>query len=67
MSVGEKLFARTELFDMGLMMMRSGIRARYPDYTEEQAKAEAFRRLEIANRIDDGDRYRLLDATDEQY
>jgi len=67
MSVGEKFFAGPELFDMGLMMMRSGIRARHPGYTEEQVRAEVFRRLEIAKRIDDGDRYRLLDATDEQY
>ena len=67
MSVGEKLFAGPELFDMGLMMMRSGIRVCHPDYTEELVKAEVFRRLEIAKRIDDGDRYRLLDATDEQY
>ncbi len=67
LSVGQRLLAGPELFDMGLMMMRSGIRMRYPEYNEKQVNNEIFRRLEIAKRIDDGDRYRLVDATDEQY
>ncbi len=51
---------------MGLIMMRSGIRMRYPEYNEKQVNNEIFRRLEIARRIDDGDRYRPLDAINEQ-
>ncbi len=66
LSVGQKLLAGPELFDMGLMMMRSGIRMRYPEYNEKQVNNEICRRLEIARRIDDGDRYRPLDAINEQ-
>ncbi len=66
LSVGQKLLAGPELFDMGLIMMRSGIRMRYPEYNEKQVNNEIFRRLEIARRIDDGDRYRPLDAINEQ-
>lgn len=66
LSVGQRLLAGPELFDMGLMMMRSGIRMRYPEYNEKQVNNEIFRRLEIARRNDDGDRYRPLDAINEQ-
>ena len=66
LSVGQRLLAGPELFDMGLMMMRSGIRMRYPEYNEKQVNNEIFRRLEIARRIDDGNRYRPLDAINEQ-
>ena len=66
LSVGQKLLAGPELFDMGLMMMRSGIRMRYPEYNEKQVNNEIFCRLEIARRNDDGDRYRCLDAINEQ-
>ena len=66
LSVGQKLLAGPELFDMGLMMMRSGIRMRYPEYNEKQVNNEIFRRLEIVRRIDDGDRYRPLDAINKQ-
>ena len=66
LSVGQRLLAGPELFDMGLMMMRSGIRMRYPEYNEKQVNNEIFRRLEIARRIDDGDRYRPLDTINEQ-
>ena len=66
LSVGQRLLAGPELFDMGLMLMRSGIRMRYPEYNEKQVNNEIFRRLEIARRIDDGNRYRPLDAINEQ-
>ena len=66
LSVGQRLLAGPELFDMGLMMMRSGIRMRYPEYNEKQVNNEIFLRLEIARRIDDGNRYRPLDAINEQ-
>ncbi len=66
LSVGQKLLAGPELFDMGLTMMRSGICMRYPEYNEQQVNNEIFRRLEIARRIDDGDRYCPLDAINEQ-
>ena len=66
MSVGQKLLAGPELFDMGLIMMRAGIHMRYPEYNEKQVNNEIFRRLEIARRIDDGNRYRPLDAINEQ-
>ena len=38
---------------------------RDPEYNEQQVNNEIFRRLEIAKRIDDGDRYRPLDAINE--
>ena len=66
LSISQRLLAGPELFDLGLMMMRSGIRMGYPEYNEKQVDHEIFRRLEIARRIDDGDRYRLLDAVNEQ-
>jgi len=65
MTPGQKLLAGPELFDMGLVMMRSGIRTAHPEFTEEQVQAEVVRRLKIARRIDDGDRFRPVENDDE--
>ena len=66
MTMTQRFLAGAELFDMSLVMMRAGIRSQWPDFTEEQVTAEVRRRLAIARRRDDGDRYRPVDdATDD--
>lgn len=63
--MSRKFMDGLELFDMGLVMMRSGIRHSFPDYDEEQVQAELRRRLAIGKRLDDGDRYTRVEADNE--
>jgi hypothetical protein len=65
-TVGSKIMAGPDLFDSGLIMMRSGIRMCYPEYNEFQIHNEVLNRLRVARQIDDGDRYRPLEVSDEE-
>ena len=51
--VGEKLATGPQMFDVGMGMMRGGIRSQHPDWSDEQVEQEAQRRLDIRRRRDE--------------
>ena len=64
MSIAEKLMAGPRLFDANMALMRAGIWTAHPEYSDDDVQAEVLRRLKIAKRLDDGDRYRPVEDVD---
>ena len=60
----QKMLDGPRLFDLNCQIMRSGIRAQFPDFDEERVEKELRRRLAIARRIDDAGIYRNVDEPD---
>lgn len=50
-SIGDKILDGPRLFDVCCQLTRSGIRSRFPDYTDEQVEQELRRQLAINRRI----------------
>lgn len=50
-SPSDKLSDGPRLFDLGVELSKSGIRALHPDWDEERVMAEVRRRLEINRRL----------------
>jgi len=46
----QKFLAGAELFDYACEISKGGIRAQYPEFSEEQVLAELFRRVYIRQR-----------------
>ena len=61
----EKILDGPRLFDLNCSLARSGIRAQFPDYSDEQVEQELDRRLAIARRISDAGIYHNIEDTDE--
>ena len=60
----QKMLDGPRLFDLNCQIMRSGIRAQFPDFDEERVEKELRRRLAIQRRIDEAGIYRNVDETD---
>jgi hypothetical protein len=52
MSSSDRFLAGARLYDLTLRMARDGIRARYPNYTDEQVQRELMNRLRIQRTLD---------------
>lgn len=61
----EKMLDGPQLFEENCSLARSGIRAQFPDFTDEQVEKELDRRLAITRRIADTGIYRNVEETDE--
>ena len=61
----QKMLDGPRLFDVNCQIMRSGIRAQFPEFDEAQVEKEFERRLAIARRIDDAGIYRNVGTADE--
>ena len=64
-SISEKILDGPELFENCCVLMRSGIRFQFPDYTDEQVEQEMRRRLSIQRRIHEAGIYREAGVLDE--
>ncbi len=60
----EKILDGARLFDMTCQIARGGIRAHFPEFTDEQVDQELDRRLAITRRIADGNIYRNIEESD---
>ncbi|MCH5372558.1 MAG: hypothetical protein JJ992_01175 [Planctomycetes bacterium] len=65
MTIGERVADGFRLFRWGMKIMRGGIRAQYPAFTEEQVEAEVARRMRIGRKLSEGDIYRDAGILDE--
>lgn len=61
----QKILDGPRLFDANCQIMRSGIRAQFPDFSDEQVEQELRRRLAIARRIDEAGIYTDVGVWDE--
>lgn len=53
MSVGERLLAGPDLYDVGIMMMRAGIRMQNPGIDEKSVERIVVERLRNARRFEE--------------
>lgn len=63
--IDEKMLDGPKLFEDCCLLMRSGIRSQFPDYTAEQFEKELRRRLEIRRRINEAGIYKNVGILDE--
>lgn len=61
----EKMLDGPQLFEENCSLARCGIRAQFPDFTDEQVEKELDRRLAVTRRIADTGIYRNVEETDE--
>ena len=61
----EKILDGPRLFDLNCALARSGIRAQFSHFNDQQVEQELDRRLAIARRIADAGIYRNIEDTDE--
>jgi hypothetical protein len=53
-SIGEKLMAGIDLFELSCEFMRAGIRLQFPDATDDEIFAIVEERLALARRLENG-------------
>jgi hypothetical protein len=52
MTAGERLLAGADLFDLGVSMMRAGIRIDHPDVSEAEIERIVLERLRASERVE---------------